>query len=400
MAVVRSGNGGCALVVFTAEIHGKEEHMITRDAFGTLLHEADHRWMERRTAIADLVSRTKLLIFGFGGKGRAMAEQLRDLAGREVHIYDSAPDRRDLARKAGFPVLDALPKFGNAWAIILSACQAQLEQRRSVPGASIYYQEAATFFELPHLANLASDFQRQVTMDVASLFETYQMLHPASRARFLAVLKFRASLDPAELASVRSPMEAMWIDIPRLVKTRVYNTVMDVGAFDGDTLRAFRTHLGAQRGIAVEANTELFDSIRSVGSQYPEGIEIVPVAAWSRNVRLAFEEVRQGMIRVTESGDGTLCAARMDDHVREVVDFVKMDIEGAESEALAGCAGLLKESQPDLALAAYHRPKDLIDIMHQVERLGCSDDSFDWHVGHYSDCLDDTILYAIRHSSR
>ena len=40
------------------------------------------------------------------------------------------------------------------------------------------------------------------------------------------------------------------------------------------------------------------------------------------------------------------------------VDFIKMDIEGSEKQALAGAAQTLKRFKPRMALAAYHKPED------------------------------------------
>jgi len=44
------------------------------------------------------------------------------------------------------------------------------------------------------------------------------------------------------------------------------------------------------------------------------------------------------------------------------VDFIKMDVEGHEIPALKGAAGTLRRFAPKLAISAYHRPLDVVDI--------------------------------------
>jgi FkbM family methyltransferase len=124
------------------------------------------------------------------------------------------------------------------------------------------------------------------------------------------------------------------------------------------------------KGIAVEANPSLFDSIHQVAERYLNGVDILPSAAWSKKTRLQFKEVRGGMIQVTESLEGELNAAPIDDYLRERIDCIKMDIEGAESEALSGCKQTVSVSRPDLAIAAYHRPEDLVTLPAQLQDMG------------------------------
>ena len=73
------------------------------------------------------------------------------------------------------------------------------------------------------------------------------------------------------------------------------------------------------------------------------------------------------------------------------VDFLKMDIEGSEMQALTGALGSIRKFMPKLAISLYHRPDDLFEIP-----------SFShWHVptytmylGHYTIHNEETVLYC------
>ena len=53
----------------------------------------------------------------------------------------------------------------------------------------------------------------------------------------------------------------------------------------------------------------------------------------------------------------------------EPVTFIKMDIEGAEHEALVGATRLLREQAPLLAISAYHLQSDLWELPELVATL-------------------------------
>jgi FkbM family methyltransferase len=370
---------------------------ISFSAFRQSVADAGMAWRTRRDQLLTLIDNKPLLLFGFGGKGQMLVHHIQQLTGRKIAVFDSSPSKRGAARKQGFEVVESFnPEDGVNWATILGACQAQFEQKATVKRNFIFYQEAANLFGAPQIENLAGEFESFIPDHLEDLFKVYSILHPFSRQRFLDVLRFRVSSDPTYLRDSRQAVAEMWLDIPERFKTRDYLSFLDVGAFDGDTLRVFNERFGCERGIAVEANSSLFDSIRKVANLYRRGIEIMPKAAWSRSTRLRFDEVRFGMIQVTESPDGELEAATIDSYAREQVDILKMDIEGAESPALMGCKLLLNKFKPDLAIAAYHRPEDFVKLFKQIQSLGVSEDCYDWHFGHYSDCLDDSIFYCLK----
>ncbi len=72
--------------------------------------------------------------------------------------------------------------------------------------------------------------------------------------------------------------------------------------------------------------------------------------------------------------------------------FVKMDIEGAESAALAGARAGIRDGRSLLAISAYHKQADLWELPHQVRDMAADYRMFlRPHAGEGFD----TVLYAI-----
>jgi len=81
---------------------------------------------------------------------------------------------------------------------------------------------------------------------------------------------------------------------------------------------------------------------------------------------------------------------RLDDVVDGAPTLIKMDIEGSELGALRGAAGLIARYKPRLAVSAYHRADDLVELSEYVLSLRP-----DYRVGlrHHTPVRWDTCLY-------
>lgn len=96
--------------------------------------------------------------------------------------------------------------------------------------------------------------------------------------------------------------------------------------------------------------------------------------------------------KITEKGSGRVVTEKIDDIDFERVDFIKLDIEGAERNCLEGARKTIEKYHPWLAICAYHLQDDLPVLYEFIQSLNCT---YEIKLRHYKDSSGDTILYGI-----
>ena len=85
----------------------------------------------------------------------------------------------------------------------------------------------------------------------------------------------------------------------------------------------------------------------------------------------------------------------IDDFVSEQsikkIDFIKMDIEGSEPNALKGAEGTIRKHRPKLAIAIYHDLRHFASIPNWIDGLGLG---YRFYVGHFTIHAAETVLFA------
>ena len=151
------------------------------------------------------------------------------------------------------------------------------------------------------------------------------------------------------------------------------DVVLDIGSHLG-TFTRLALEAGAAQVIAFEpepVNNACFK--RTFSAELEAGrVTLIEAAAWHTPGTLKFQggpeahdgsgPSNTGAGRVVATGEREVQALRIDEVVAALklgkVDFIKMDIEGAERHALRGALETLRRFSPTMALCTYHRAED------------------------------------------
>lgn len=184
-----------------------------------------------------------------------------------------------------------------------------------------------------------------------------------SRKTFLDVLNFKVSGKTEYLFSCQSEKDEVYENI---LKPSSAETMVDLGAYDGDTIREFLRFTGGkyERIFAFEPDEKNFKKLLQK-TQGMEKLSIFNLGAWDKRETLLFEKKAGRNSRKSETGV-PVSFDSVDNVIPGFVSFIKMDIEGAEQKALEGAREKIKRYKPKLYVCAYHRNEDFFAIPEKI----------------------------------
>lgn len=181
------------------------------------------------------------------------------------------------------------------------------------------------------------------------------------------------------------------------------DVVIDGGGCFGDTALYFAHKAGPDGQVYsfefMPDNMRVFDCNLDLNPGLAERINIVPNPLWSSSKqKLYVEGVGPGAhITPDPKSDGAMQVETLtiDDLLLQKgldrIDFIKMDIEGAELEALKGAESAIRMFRPKLAISIYHRLPDFWEIPQWIEGLGLG---YRFHLRHFTVHAEETVLFA------
>jgi FkbM family methyltransferase len=168
---------------------------------------------------------------------------------------------------------------------------------------------------------------------------------------------------------------------------------VDGGAYDGDSIRWFieRTKGQFSRVLAFEPDPVTFDRLATNFRDEPR-VEPVNAGLYSASTNLHFDDSGTRGALLVQSGGVTVRVVSLDDTLAGGrASFIKMNIEGAELDALEGARQTIQRWCPSLAISAYHRPSDLWRIPEKIVSLR---DDYRLYLRQHDGGVIETVLYA------
>ncbi len=188
------------------------------------------------------------------------------------------------------------------------------------------------------------------------------------------------------------------------IKVTNGDIVIDAGGCYGDTALYFAHEAGNKGHVYsfefIPSNISIWNKNISLNNELSKSITLVEKPIWNEsNLEMFYKDFGPGSkVSFTKDfePDGVTKTITIDDLVSEKninkLDFIKMDIEGAELNALKGAEKSIIKFKPKLAISLYHSLSDYYEIPKYLKDLNLG---YKFYFNHYTMHHEESVLFAI-----
>jgi FkbM family methyltransferase len=172
--------------------------------------------------------------------------------------------------------------------------------------------------------------------------------------------------------------------------------MLELGSFKGEDLKRFISR-SKEINFAFCLEPD-FENYRELVLQVKElnvpNVFPLPIGAWEVTSQLKFASNGQTGAQLNEFAENSVLVMKLDDLVgSSFINYVKMDIEGAEIQAIEGLKNTIFMQIPHLAISVYHKPADLWEIPFKINQI--APDAYSFFLRVYGHQTFDTVLYCV-----
>ena len=324
----------------------------------------------------------RLVLFGAGNLGRKVLQCLRSIGVEPLAFADNSPSKWG-SQVDGVPVLspkDAAAQYGGSALFLIaiwSLGHYYRDSRTQLESMGCAYVDSTAFLRWKFADQLLPDFcqdlphklyeQAADVRKAASLWAD-----DASRQEYLNHVRWRALGDQNALGP---PVKEESYFLESLYRIEDREVFVDCGAYTGDTAeQVIRRNPAFSRIVAIEADPQNFDRltkwIGTLDTPVASRISALNVAVGAKRGKLRFQAGGGEGAKLAADGNVVVECIPIDELAPAAGStFIKMDIEGAELDALAGARRSIQKNRPILSICVYHKQDDLWRIPLFIDTL-------------------------------
>ena len=324
----------------------------------------------------------RLVLFGAGNLGRKVLQCLRSIGVEPLAFADNSPSKWG-SQVDGVPVLspkDAAAQYGGSALFLIaiwSLGHYYRDSRTQLESMGCTHVDSTAFLRWKFADQLLPDFcqdlphklyeQAADVRKAASLWAD-----DASRQEYLNHVRWRALGDQNALGP---PVDEKQYFPDSLYRIDDHEVFVDCGAYTGDTAeQVIRRNPAFSRIVAIEADPENFDCltkwIGTLDTPVASRISALNVAVGAKRGKLRFQAGGGEGAKLAADGNVVVECIPIDELAPAAGStFIKMDIEGAELDALAGARRSIQKNRPILSICVYHKQDDLWRIPLFIDTL-------------------------------
>lgn len=230
------------------------------------------------------------------------------------------------------------------------------------------------------------------------LHQTYEMLHDQYSKKCMS------SFINSKISGKREYLEDVWEKeqyyVPSIIDFSSIDTFVDCGAYDGDSYQSFIEAYLTNTKKNFMGNAILFEADSGnylklcQNTEGDDRVKTYKLGVSSGKGIIKFSDGDDTSSKLSSVGTAEIKVDSLDHIIfdQTKIDYIKMDIEGCELDALRGGANIIKKYHPQMAICVYHKKEDLIEIPLYIHYLY---DGYIFYLRAHRPWSQELVLYAI-----
>jgi FkbM family methyltransferase len=365
-----------------------------------------HEW--RKNLISDeqlnykiLENREQIIIYGLGFRGCLLLQLLRENGIMPIAVCDASPSLQGNTIAGSIVVApDDLAQEPKSALVLVTPehYTAQITRVLTALGFRkfLYSDNGVVALKIAkEFGEISNETKQQLLAESKSKmhFVCSCLKDDKSRAIFDARIEFEFNGNYEELERYYEPDQYFASGIVELDENEVF---VDCGGCTGDTAEEFArwSNNKYKRIYTFEPDEICYYAAKAyIHGKRLRNVTLLKLGAGRDKGEARFSSIVNGASNINEQGDAVIQIDSIDNllYDKEHVTYIKMDVEGAEMDALIGASKVIGRDKPKLAISLYHKIGDFYEIPYYLMNAY---EGYDYYIRQHSN-NSETVLYAI-----